>query len=271
MNFKRYLAEAPGGWKTVKRLHGLVFGVNDLKIDDTTESGSYPDESFYCSDRNKRTKVIFDLTTLEGLPRDVYSLDIIGNKLTNLDHAPINVHHAFAADHNKLTSLANGPRTVANRYSVCSNELTDLVGAPAKTNTFDASNNKLTTMRGAPLRVDGDFNVYGNHISSLEFAPAYVDGFVWLTNNKLTSLHNIHKHFKYISDLIWFSGNPIKEAILGLILIDGLNDIDLDNITPGPLYDACRIVRKYIGKGMEGVSRCQDELIEAGLDDFAEL
>ena len=129
---------------------------------------------------------------------------------------------------------------------------------------FSCSNKKLTSLKGAPSSVSGYFSCYSNNLTSLEGAPSSVGGHFVCSRNKLTSLHNIHKQIKHIGLYAYFECNPITSCVLGLLLIDGLEKVYLD--TNG-VED---IINKHL-KGERDVFACQEELIEAGFDEFAQL
>ena len=60
--------------------------------------------------------------------------------------------------------------------------------------------------------------------------------------------------------------NPIKSAVLGVLLIKGLKKIEIDN------QNVQNILNKHLpSKGMASVLDAQEELVDAGLEDFAEL
>ena len=129
---------------------------------------------------------------------------------------------------------------------------------------FNCGEFELTSLEGAPSSVGFYFNCSYNNLASLEGAPSSVGGNLSCFNNKLTSLHNIHKQIKHIGGIATFNDNPIISHVLGLLLIDGLKEVFLDN----------KKVRVILNKHLEGdrdVFACQEELIEAGLEDFAQL
>lgn len=109
-----------------------------------------------------------------------------------------------------------------------------------------------------------DFHCSYKGIESLEGAPSIVNGTVVCFDNKLKSLHNIHKIFKHISGGAEFRKNPIKSHILGLIMIDGLRYVTLDS------WELQSIINKHLS-GDRDVFACQEELIEAGFEEFAQL
>ena len=150
---------------------------------------------------------------------------------------------------------------------------------------FFCTKKKLTSLKGSPKRVSGNFYCYYNHLESLNDGPSTVsDGYSCSNNlltslegapskvgenfycnfNRLTSLHNIHKHIKHVGGYIVASSNLIKSHVLGLLLIDGLKKVFLDN------KQVQKIINKHLSGGRD-VFACQEELIENGFEDFAQL
>ena len=128
----------------------------------------------------------------------------------------------------------------------------------------DYSNAKLTSLEGSPKYIGKHFSISKNEIEDFAGAPEHIGGAVDFSNNKLRSLHNIHKHFKYIHEHIDLDGNPVISHVLGLLLIDGLEKVFMDNT------DVQKIINKHLAKDQD-VFACQEELIEAGFDEYAQL
>jgi hypothetical protein len=130
---------------------------------------------------------------------------------------------------------------------------------------FYCYNNKLTSLQGAPSSVGGFFSCNNNKLTSLEGAPSSIGRTgISCDNNKLTSLEGIHKVFKRINGRFHCDDNPITSGGIGLILIEGLTKIRAD-------HPAFLIIEKYLGQGKKGLLLCQDELIDAGYEEFAKL
>ena len=188
-----------------------------------------------------------------------------GNNLTSLEGAPSSVGGEFSCSRNNLTSLEGAPSSVSGNFYCYDNNLTSLKGAPSSVGgEFSCSRNNLTSLEGAPSSVGGDFHCSDNKLTSLEGAPSSVGGKFYCYDNKLTSLHNIHKQIKHVGRIADFIGNPITSHVLGLLMIDGLKEVNLDN----------KEVEKIIDRHLSGdrdVFACQEELIEAGFEDFAQL
>ena len=108
---------------------------------------------------------------------------------------------------------------------------------------FYCSNNKLTSLEGVPSVVKGNFSC---------------------PYNKLTSLAGIHKIIKEIHGYATFDNNPIKSNVLGLMRIKGLTKVYLDN------KQVMDILNKYL-TGDRDIIRCQSELLDAGLEEYAKL
>jgi len=114
------------------------------------------------------------------------------------------------------------------------------------------------------------------NIKDLDGATKKLDTFSIINCMGLTSLHNIHKHFESMKtlDFVYFTPNqaPIKKDILGILLIPGLKKITTTIYNKkSDLMKAIKIIIKYIGQGRAGVLAAQSELIEAGLEDYAEI
>lgn len=179
-----------------------------------------------------------------------------------------------------LSMLLTGPRAATN-----------LKRLPVKFDVihgfFDISNNHLETLEGCPNLVKGDFSCTNNSLTSLDGAPSVVEGDVTIYgNNKITNLHDIHKIFKEISGIgdaggsIGLDEKNIKGSILGLLMIKGLGMIDSHlpswhkSNEGNPMHEKpFQILYSFIPNehGKQSVFDCQDQLIEAGFDDYAKL
>lgn len=127
-------------------------------------------------------------------------------------------------------------------FSCYSKGLTSLVGAPSHVEEFSCSGNKLTSLEGAPVIILRSFHCH---------------------DNRLTSLHNIHKQIT-MCKLMDFANNPIKSHVLGLLKIKGLDIVMFNNVS-----GLEKIISKYLPEG--DLIECQQELIEAGLEEYAQL
>ena len=143
--------------------------------------------------------------------------------------------------------------------------LNSLEGSPREVGRHVyAEGNNLESLKGGPDIVKLSFNVERNKLTSTEWAPSFIGLDLFFSKNKLTSLHNIHKHIKHIGRYAYFEKNPIESHVLGLLLIDGLKFVGLDN------EKVENIINKHL-KGERDVFACQEELIEAGYEEYAQL
>lgn len=130
------------------------------------------------------------------------------------------------------------------------------------------SNVKPITMKGCPHIVNGSFSIDGD--ISFEGSPEIVNGSYFCTD--FTSLKGIEKHVKSIGRSLYLYS--IERCILGAILIRNLKEIKFDGNYDADRHDkfeAIKIVNKHLGKGKAGILAAQTELIDADLDDFAEI
>lgn len=177
------------------------------------------------------------------------------------------VHELFESEERTLLSVF-GERDYLDAdgdLNIVSQGLTSLEGAPKRVpGTVYAGYNDLTNLKGGPEYVGGDFIVSGNPLVSLEGAPTSIRGCFKCENTKITSLHNIHKQVKFIGEYFLLTDTKITSCILGVLLIDGLQLVQLSN---KPVQN---ILNGHL-RGDRDVFACQEELIEAGFEELAKL
>jgi hypothetical protein len=163
----------------------------------------------------------------------------------------------------KLTEI-----TQPKDFDLSNKKLTSLQGLniPEKvTGLFNCRDNLLTSLNGVPIIVGEFFSCGRNKLTSLDYVPEKINGYLNCSQNNLTSLEGIHKQIKKMNGDFYAEDNPIKSHVLGLLLIDGLTEIYLDN------KQVQKILNKHLGKGKAGVLNARQELLDADLDDYAEL
>lgn len=116
-----------------------------------------------------------------------------------------------------------------------------------------------------PKIIMGHLFINNHRISNFQQAPTVIMGGLSLHGNKLESLKDIHKHIHEINGHLNLANNRIRSHVLGLLLIKGLTQVQLDNI------HVRAILNRHLGKGRAGMLQAQEELIEAGLEEFAQL
>jgi len=146
-------------------------------------------------------------------------------------------------------------------------DLTSLVGAPRHVDgTFVCHNNQLTSLVGAPVFVGNDFSCYNNRLASLEGCPEHVDdGDFVCKDNRLETLHDIHRSLKHLGGHFIATNNPIKSHVLGVLLIEGVITVRLDG------RRVTEILSKHVRRGRSGLIDCQTELLDNGFEEYAKL
>ena len=210
-------------------------------------------------------KKITEQTPSEPWPGD---FNCFNNKLTSLEFCPKEVGGGFICSNNKLTSLEFCPKEVGGDFYCFNNQLTSLEFCPEKVSGhFYCSNNQLTSLEFCPKEVGGNFYCSFNQLTSLEFCPKEVGGDFYCFNNQLTSLADIHKRLKKMDGTFYANVNPIKSNVIGLMLVVGCNEVQLYN------KEVEKIMNKHLPntKGHLGLLECQEDLLSAGFDEWAEL
>ena len=177
----------------------------------------------------------------------------------------------------QLTSLDGSPEEIKGDFSCGHNALTNFIGGPKIVNgTFLANNNKLTSLQCAPNGVGYNFFCRDNPtLVSFEGAPKFIGRSASFANCGFTSLRNVHKHFKEINGFFSVVRTPVKSHILGLFLIKGVKkfmmESQIDTNVDKDRQKIEKIVNKYIQQGKAGMMECQNELIDAGYEEYAQI
>jgi hypothetical protein len=148
--------------------------------------------------------------------------------------------------------------------------LTSLDGCPEKVSgMFACSDNPaLTSLVGGPKETVGGYSAEDCGLTSLDGLPLKIGGFLAIDSNPLTSIKGIDQ-LTEMDGPIYLNGCSIKSHILGVFLIRGCRGICTNST--GNLGKATEIVNRHIKKGRAGLLPCTQELIEAGLADFAQI
>jgi len=172
----------------------------------------------------------------------------------------------FALEHQNVASLKGAPKRVDGNFWCGSNAITSLEGAPSYvTGEFYCNHNKLTSLVGGPSYVGENFSCERNNITSMDGAPSFIGLHCWCRDIKLTSLEGIHRVIKRIGNSFDVSGNPITSNILGVIMIEGLTKFAIDD------KELTKIMNRHVGHGKSALIHCQNELLDAGYEEFAKL
>lgn len=126
----------------------------------------------------------------------------------------------------------------------------------------------LSTLAGLGFQdiiIERDFECGNNFLTSLEGCPKIVKRDFDCNDNKLVSLKDIHKHVHEIGGNIYLEGNQITSHVLGLLKIKRLRAVRMSN---NPNIE--QIINRHL-RGGRNLLACQEEMMDAGLDDFAQL
>jgi hypothetical protein len=190
---------------------------------------------------------------LVGLPSLVNGgLNISSNHLASLIGCPPFINGTFNCQRNFILSLAGGPKSVAKNCIISDNiDLGSLIGGPTHIGgEYICSNTAIRCLEGCPVDIAGSFDLS------------------WC--NALHSLIGINNTLKSLRGSIILRYTPINSSILGVFLIKGCTGIITDS-NHADFHRAAMIVNRHIPKGRSGLLSCQQELIETGLSDFAQM
>lgn len=165
-------------------------------------------------------------------------------------------------------TLKGCPEKISDNFVCADQYLTSFEGGPKEvTGYFYAARNKIKSLKGAPTKVGDYFSCEDTpSLNSFDCDPIEVNGVMFFINTGFTSLKDIHKHIKRC-ERIHFTGCDIKSNILGLFLINNLISASFENKT---ITDIINRNLKNPSKP-KGMIKAQRELIDADLDDFAEV
>ena len=200
----------------------------------------------------------------EGVDLNSGYFDCSNTKITSLQGAPTSVGGSFDCQNTKITSLEGAPTSVGDDFNCYDTNITSLEGAPTSVGSyFDCRNTKITSLAGTLTSVGGNF---------------------YCRNTKITSLENVHHYIHHIGGTFFLTNCLIKSNVLGVLWIgcdeqgrprpDGKapKKIELDN------KQVKDILNRYLGKihskemtPREALLQAQNELQDAGLDEYADL
>jgi hypothetical protein len=164
-----------------------------------------------------------------------------------------------------------GPTTIHGNFNVSSNLLVSLIGGPQVVDgDYWISGTPLTSLVGAPDSIGGDFACVNTPILSIEGIPRHINGDIFLQNcRQLHSFENIQKHILSMDGFIYMEYTEITSNILGLFLIKGFKGIRGNQ--PSYTLELMHIVNRHLIKGRAGMLSCQQELIESGHFELAQI
>ena len=207
----------------------------------------------------------------------------------------------FESDFKGISSLKYCPRIISGDFDCTGNrDLRSLEGISQRgVENFFTDNCNLTSLEGAPQKINGGFYCYDNknltslkgmpqegvtdvycsgcNLSSLEGIAKKINGDLNCFNNpNLTSLKGIHKIIEEINGSLSI-GTSVKSNILGILKIKNVKELKF-SLQSAPINDVTRltqlanIINWYLPNPTTSqIIDCQNELIEAGFEEYAEL
>lgn len=187
---------------------------------------------------------IMDLLTIFNIPKGEIR---INDDSSVIVHGDLNFYHRDYAG--KFF-----PKLTHKILPIRVREVTGDFSAPYKLDT--------KTLENFPSNVGGDYRMPDN-IPKLE---GKIECGQQL-NISCTSLANIHKLVKAKQIFIRDPGN-VKDSILGLFYFD---DVAIEAGVNGQAKRAFSIFKQHFPQGKAGMLSCQTDLLEAGLEEYAQL
>ena len=217
-------------------------------------------------------EVIFDATLFENLYKD-----------ERFPHFPNTLPLKFG--------------TVDGNFNISRLRLKTLEGCPTDiTGTFNASYNIFPNLKDGPRRVGGDYYVsYNPELKSLDGMAEIVVGGVNLSSTRISeddfkylpkkmkelrlsscanikTLSGLNKYVEEIERALGISGVDLTGGLLGLLKIKNLIGLQYGFGSDKPLDKALKIIDNYLPvKTSDDIMDCQDELIDAGLEEYARV
>jgi hypothetical protein len=201
--------------------------------------------------------------------RSIY--DLSDNRLTSLEGCPAFMETSIRASYNYLVDLMGAPTHIGGFLNVSDNRITTLLGCPETIDgSFFCHNNPLLSLEYGPRTIGNDLNLTRTNISDLRGLPSYIGGNLVLENcGLLTSLANINRYGRTLKGKIHLDGTLISSHILGIFLLIECKGINYSG--SGDRRTVTDIVNRHISKGRSGMLSCQQELIEHGLHEYAQI
>lgn len=121
----------------------------------------------------------------------------------------------------------------------------------------------LTTLPFKFAHIRGFLSVCHTNIATFDNFPEVIGTHLTITESKITSMHNIHKHVKIMGDTLYAHG--VTSSVLGVFMIKGVTRLVIDRV------NVHMIVDKHMQDDQLDIFTCQQELLDAGLVEYAKL
>lgn len=261
MRFKQYLEEQDQFYNDYDKIddfmHSLLgsnlVGSNTYTINDDLTVSADTHVFIRKEHLNGKTKLPIQFKKVNGS----FHIDSCG--LDTLKGCPTECYDFNCSDNPLLKSLEFGPSIVKGGYDASYTNIASLEHAPTKLTAPNLDRNIF--------KVRGCSNLTG--IESFKGVSDNISQFLY-SGNVITSLVGINEIFtNFVGEgSISFSSEytAINDGGLGLVLIPGFKVLYSDYALPKPF----QILKKYFGRP-DDVFDCQNELIEAGYEEYAQL
>ena len=176
-------------------------------------------------------------------------------RLKTLDGCPTDITGTFNASYNIFPDLKGGPRRVGGDY-------------------YASYNPELKSLEGMAETVVGGMNLSSTRISEEDFKylPKKMKELRLSNCENVKTLSGLHKHVEEIERALGISGIDLSGGLLGLLKIKSLIGLQYGFGSDKPLDKALKIVDNYLpAKDTNAIMDCQDELIDAGLEEYARV
>jgi hypothetical protein len=193
---------------------------------------------------------------------------------------------------NNVTSFKNFPPIVETYFSITDNPLSSLVGCPEEVGNFHLTLIPISKLDALPKIIHEGLAIKECHqltslfgvehitsndivlrledckgITKLDYVPPNIQS-LELYGMKIDDLSGLHKKAPNLSMITFWDNTVIKGSILSLLKYDDLL-ISEHNLSDPSFKKALEIVQKH--QADKNIPECMDELIEAGLKEYAKL
>jgi hypothetical protein len=185
----------------------------------------------------------------------------------------------FDAKNMGLTSLKGLPSIIDSSLDISNNLFQNLKGCTQDVGDLNiSSNNNLISLAGIPKHLRQGLSMGDTpNLKSLEFMPLTVGKGCSMSNNRIlgenkniTSFEGVGRKFLTKVPDFLITPDCLTSNILGILLIDGLEQGRVSTYGIPNLRNALKIIDKHL-KGDKDILECQEELIEAGFKEYAKL
>ena len=149
--------------------------------------------------------------------------------------------------------------------------LTSLEGSPKQFVDFYCNMNHITSLVGGPEIITETMNCQRNKLTDLIGAPRSCKDFYATVNNPISHLRGVGKDYLQECENIYITTEKITSHVLGLLRVKNLDFIyafTIANKDDNPKWLA--IIDVHLRNGKD-IMDCQEELIQAGLKEYAKL